>query len=112
MRITNLRIIEKYLKKNRGNNKLRIEIDKLINTLKEANWSSQEDISKSRPDADRIHPDGFYFFNIYKDRTMILIEIEEKQASIVWCGNHDEYVSTFKNNKNTIRKWLHSKNWI
>ena len=43
---------------------------------------------------------------------MILIELEDDQATIVWCGSHDEYEKTFKNNKNTIRKWLQSKNWI
>lgn len=100
------------MKRNKGNAKLRAEIDKLISTLEMANWSKPEHIKKERPDADRVHPDGFYFFNLSADRTMILIELDEGEASIVWCGNHKEYSSTFKNNRSTIRKWLQSKNWI
>ena len=112
MKIAYLRILEKYLKKKRGNQKLKVSIDKLVDTLENANWSTPEEIRDARPDADRVHPNGFYFFNISVDRTMILIELEEDQASIVWCGSHQEYESTFKNNKNTIRKWLQSKKWI
>lgn len=112
MNIAYRRTIEKYLKKNKGNIKLKREIDKLIKTLEKANWSNAEDVKLSRPDADKVHPSGFYFFNIASDRTMILIEFNEGQASIVWCGNHNDYESTFKNNKSTIRKWLQSKKWI
>jgi len=112
MKIAYLRTIEKYLRKKRGNKKLEFEIDKLISTLENASWSTPNDIKLYRPDADKVHAEGFYFFNISTDRTMILIELEEDQASIVWCGSHQEYESTFKNNKNTIRKWLQSKKWI
>lgn len=112
MRIVNIRILQKHLKKNKGNSKLRSEVDKLISAIENANWVKPEQIKKDRPDADRVHPDGFYFFNISIDRTMILIEFDEEEATIVWCGNHDEYVSIFKNNKSTIRRWLQSKKWI
>jgi len=112
MKIAYRRIIEKYLRKNSGNKKLKDEINNLLETLEGAKWSRPEDIKISRPDADRVHPDGFYFFNISSDRTMILIELEEDQASIVWCGSHQEYESTFRNNKNTIRKWLQTRKWI
>jgi len=112
MRIVNIRILQKHLKKNKGNTKLRSEINNLISTIEMANWSKQTQIKKARPDADRVHPDGFYFFNIAVNRTMILIELDEEEATIVWCGNHDEYISTFKNNKSTIKKWLQSKYWI
>lgn len=112
MKIAALNILEKYLKKKRGNVKLRNEVDKLIEILKSANWSKPEEIKLARPDADKVHSHGFYFFNISSDRTMILIELEEDQATIVWCGSHDEYENTFRNNKNTIRKWLQAKNWI
>lgn len=38
---------------------------------------------------------------------MILIEFEDDgEATIEWCGSHDDYETTFKNNKNTIKKWL------
>ena len=45
---------------------------------------------------------------------MILIEFEEEsgEATIQWCGSHDEYEITFKNNKNTIEKWLKDKGLI
>ena len=95
MRIAYRRIIEKYLKKKRGNKKLKDEINNLIDTIENSTWSSPEEIKSSRPDADRVHPNGFYFFNISSDRTMILIELEEDRASIVWCGTHDDYEMTF-----------------
>ena len=112
MKIRYRRILEKYLKKKRGNKKLTIEIEQLLETLENANWSNSQDIKLSRPDADRVHPDGFYFFNISVDRTMVLIELEQDRASIVWCGNHDAYESTFKSNKSTIRKWLQERKLI
>lgn len=67
---------------------------------------------EKRPDADCVHSKGFYFFDISIHRTMILIEFEAGVASIVWCGSHDEYELTFKNNKSTIQKWLRSREWI
>ena len=52
----------------------------------------------------------FIFSNIH--RTMILIEFEDYEATVVWAGNHKEYEMTFKNNKKTIKKWLKSNEWI
>jgi mRNA interferase HigB len=43
---------------------------------------------------------------------MILIEFDDKEASVVWVGTHQEYDKTFKNNKNTIKKWLSANDWI
>lgn len=43
---------------------------------------------------------------------MILIEFDDSEATIVWTGTHQEYEKTFKNNKNTIKKWLRSNDWI
>lgn len=44
---------------------------------------------------------------------MILLTFEsDGEATIVWCGSHDEYELTFRNNKNTIKKWLLSHGWI
>jgi hypothetical protein len=44
---------------------------------------------------------------------MILIEFEDNgEATIVWCGSHDEYETTFKNNKSTIKKWLNNQGLI
>ena len=84
----------------------------LLRLLKKNDWKNQGELNKSRPDADCVHSDGFYFFNISVHRAMILIEFNECEASVVWLGNHKEYEKTFKNNKNTIKKWLKTNNWI
>lgn len=103
----------KLKKKNRGNTTLCEAIDTLISEFEAKNWSNTAELKKDRPDADIVHGDGFYFFNINVHRTMILIEFEENgEATIIWCGSHDEYELTFKNNKNTIEKWLKSKGLI
>ena len=43
---------------------------------------------------------------------MIVLAFEEDESTILWCGNHDKYELTFKNNKDTIRKWLKLKKQI
>lgn len=63
-----------------------------------------EELMKIRPDADKVHSSGFFFFNLAEHRTMILIEFINSEATILWCGNHKTYESTFKNNKHTIRE--------
>ncbi|MGB1283229.1 MAG: hypothetical protein ACPG44_02075 [Polaribacter sp.] len=35
-----------------------------------------------------------------------MIELNDSEATVVWAGTHQEYETTFKNNRNTIRKWL------
>jgi mRNA interferase HigB len=69
-------------------------------------YSYTHDLKKSRPDADRVHSDGFYFFNLNIHRTMILVEFDDDEASVVWVGTHLDYEKVFKNNINTIKKWL------
>jgi mRNA-degrading endonuclease HigB of HigAB toxin-antitoxin module len=112
MRLTNKKALEKLKRKNRGNVPLANAVDKLIEDIEENDWKSQAGLNKSRPDADCVHSDGFYFFNIAIHRTMILIEFEDEEASVVWLGDHKEYDKTFKNNKSTIKKWLKVNNWI
>jgi len=112
MRLTNKKALEKLKRKNRGNKPLNKAIDKLIKDIEDNEWKNQTELNESRSDADCVHSDGFYFFNISIHRTMILIEFDDGEASVVWLGNHQEYQSTFKNNKNTIKKWLKSNNWI
>lgn len=89
-----------------------IAIAKLIKDIEENEWKNQTELNESRSDADCVHSDGFYFFNISVHRTMILIEFDDEEASVVWLGNHEEYENIFKNNKSTIKKWLKSNNWI
>ena len=112
MRLINKKALEKLKRKNRGNVPLTKEIDKLIEDIEQNQWNDQAELNETRSDADCVHSDGFYFFNISVHRTMILVEFEEDEASVVWAGTHQEYESIFKNNKNTIKKWLRTNNWI
>ena len=90
----------------------RKEIDKLLLTLESFN-PEDSSLKAIRKDADQVHSDGFYFFNISVHRTMILIELEEEgEATIVWAGSHQEYEIVFKNNKKVIEKWLKNKGYI
>jgi mRNA-degrading endonuclease HigB of HigAB toxin-antitoxin module len=96
-----------------GNTLLIQSIDQLVDDLENKDCSNQQQLKKIRPDADLVHNDGFYLFNIQVHRVMILIEFEDDgEATIVWCGSHDEYETTFKNNKSTIRKWLNNQGLI
>ena len=96
-----------------GNTLLIQAIDELIFDFENALFTTQKQLKEIRPDADLVHNDGFYFFNLYIHRVMILLTFEsDGEATIVWCGSHDEYELTFRNNKNTIKKWLLSHGWI
>lgn len=112
MRLINKKTLEKLKNKNRGNMSLSNAIDKLIKDVEDSEWKNQTELNKIRPDADCVHSDGFYFFNINIHRTMILIEFDDNEASVVWAGTHQDYETTFKNNKNTIKKWLNFHDWI
>ncbi len=112
MRIIGKKIILKVKIKNKGNQKLCNEIDKLIKDLENFN-PCEKKINEIRNNADCVHSDGFYFFNIYIHRTLIMIEFsDDGEATIVWAGTHQEYEATFKNNKSTIEKWLRKYNYI
>lgn len=112
MRIIGKKIILKLKKKNIGNKKLCNEIDRLVTDLENFN-PREKNIRDIRKDADRVHTEGFYFFDINIHRTLILIEFDDDgEATIIWAGTHQEYESTFKNNKPTIEKWLRNKGYI
>lgn len=112
MRILGKKKLLKVKKKNIGNKKLCDEIDNLISSLENFKPNEQS-ISDIRKDADCVHNDGFYFFNINIHRTLIMIEFDEEgEATIIWVGTHKEYETTFKNNKATIKKWLRKNNYI
>jgi mRNA interferase HigB len=84
-----------------------------MNIIEVSNWANEEELKSVRPDADCVHSDGFYFFNLTIHRTLILIEFdEEDEATVVWTGTHQEYETTFRNNKNTIKKWLRANEYI
>jgi mRNA interferase HigB len=102
----------KLRRKNIGNKKLVTAIDDLIEDIEQSDWKNSEELKSVRPDADLVHNDGFYFFNINVHRTMILIEFNDGEATVVWVGHHDAYEKTFKNNKNTIARWLGLNDYI
>ena len=87
-------------------------IDKLISDIESASWKKKIDIMMFRTDADCVHSDGFYFFNMHIHRTMILIAFEDNEATVIWAGSHDEYDAIFKGNKGTIEKWLRRRNLV
>lgn len=113
MRVEGLEILKKLKRKQLGNQKLRIAIDRLISDLEQNEFSSFEQVKALRDDADRVHQDGFCFFNLNVHRTMVLLEFDEEgEATIVWAGTHDDYERIFKNNRQTIEKWLRTNGWI
>lgn len=112
MRLINKKILVKLKRKNIGNILLKDAIDKLIKDVEENNWKDQSELNKTRQDADKVHNDGFYFFNINVHRTMVLLEFNDNEATVVWAGTHQEYEIIFRNNKKTIQKWLRSNDWI
>lgn len=112
MRVLGKNKILKVKKKNIGNKKLCNAIDELISDL-EGFEPDKKTIHDIRKDADCVHNSGFYFFNINIHRTLVMIELDENgEATIVWVGTHQEYETTFKNNKNTIEKWLRNNGYI
>ncbi len=113
MNLVNRSLLERLKRKNRGNTKLIKAIDMLIDDIQVNVWDSQIELKETRPDADCVHSDGFYFFNLNIHRTMILIEFDEnKRARVIWAGSHQDYDKTFKNNRKTIKKWLKNNGWI
>ena len=113
MELFGKKVLVKLKAKNRGSILLVMAIDDLIDTIESKDWKSKEDVKKDRSDADLVHPDGFYFFDINIHRTMVMLQLGEgAEANIVWAGTHQEYDSTFKNNKVVIKKWLSDKDWI
>ncbi|MEK6152164.1 type II toxin-antitoxin system HigB family toxin [Flavobacteriaceae bacterium 3-367] len=113
MRLIGKNKLEKLKKKNIGNTKLVKAINQLIADIEKGGWLNEKDLKATRPDADCVHNDGFYFLDINIHRTLVLFEFDEDgEATVVWVGTHQEYEDVFKNNKNTIRKWLRANEYI
>ena len=102
----------KLKNKNKGNIKLVKAIDELIKDIINSNWNSKIELQNERKDADLVHNNGFFFFDINIHRTMILIIFDDNEANIIWTGTHDEYERIFKNNKIVIETWLRNKGLI
>lgn len=112
MRILGKKILIKLKKKNKGNRPLCDEIDKLLAVLEKFDPKVTK-LTDVRNDADCVHDDGFYFFNINVHRSFILMDFDDEgEATIIWAGSHDDYERIFKNNKSTIEKWLRNKGYI
>lgn len=119
MKILGKKHFIKLKKKNKGNLKLNKAIDKLISDLENAKWKNKDEVLKARGDADCVHKEGFYFFDLNIHRSLILIEYQpveadedEGVANIIWVGSHEDYMRVFKNNKDTIEKWLRAQGLI
>lgn len=113
MRLTQKSILLKVKQKNKGNIKLCKAIDELISTIEDNSWETKEDILFDRPDADQVHSDGFYFFDISIHRAMLLLELsDDGEATVVWAGTHDDYERIFRNSKSVIKKYLSDRGWI
>jgi hypothetical protein len=112
MRLIGKKLLIKLKLKNRGNKPLSDAIDLLVQDI-EGLDSSISTIENVRKDADRVHSDGFYFFDIHIHRVFVLIDLDEDgEATVIWVGSHDEYERTFRNNKYTIKNWLRNKGYI
>lgn len=116
MKLIGLPKLLKLKRKKKGDAPLMKAVDKFIQDVKGAKWKTPEEMQKERADADLVHPDGFYFFDLKVHRTMVLIEFSKKKkegrVSIEWVGSHEEYERTFKNNKNSEEKWLRDRGLI
>ncbi|MGN7819431.1 type II toxin-antitoxin system HigB family toxin [Chitinophaga sp. 22536] len=112
MRVLGISKLTKLKKKHIGNKLLCNEIDKLLKDLREFNPTDFK-LVDIRKDADCVHNDGFYFFNIHIHRSFVMVNFDgQGVATIIWVGSHDEYERTFKNNKSTIEKWLRKNEYI
>lgn len=113
MRLIGKNKLQKLKAKNKGNKALCEEIDMLISDFENNQWKNEQELKQDRADADCVHNDGFYFFDIAVHRAMILVEFDDDgEATVVWAGNHQDYERTFKNNKKSIESWLKSHNYI
>jgi mRNA interferase HigB len=73
----------KFKRKNQGNLKLNKAIDKLIEDIEKSDWKDKLELVESRPDADRVHSDDIFFFDINIHRTLTLIVFNEEYAEIL-----------------------------
>lgn len=112
MRLINRKLLVKLKVKNQGNRLLLVAIDGLIKDICTNSWRDQIELRQTRPDADRVHSDGFFFFDLTTFRVMMLLEFSEGEVTVVWAGSHQEYERVFRNNKKRIKTWLKSNEWI
>ena len=112
MELLGKHILSKLKKKNRGNTTLSDAIDRLVSDLESTKVQSDADFRAIRSDAEKVQKTGFYFLDIHIHRVLLLLDIKDDEASILWAGTHSEYERIFKNNKNSIEKWLRNKDLL
>lgn len=83
MKLIGKKKIEKYIRKNQGNVKLKNSVYKLIYDIEENEFKDQFELKSVRQDADLVHSEGFYFFDIENHRIMFLMEFGNEEATIV-----------------------------
>jgi mRNA-degrading endonuclease HigB of HigAB toxin-antitoxin module len=98
--------------KHRGDIRLFTAIDLFMDDILKADWKNKNDIFRDRPDANCVHSDGFYFFDLSTYRTMVILFFDDQKVYVIWAGSHDEYDRTFKDNKQTIERWLRKNGLI
>jgi mRNA interferase HigB len=110
MEIIGLKHLSKYQKRNKGNKVLNTSIkafEKEVKNLK------IENLSEVPSQWDKVHNDGFYFIDITgKERLLALVEVEDNELTILWFDDHVRYETIFRNNKNTIEKWLRARGHV
>ncbi len=72
--------------------------------MQAASWQNNAELKATFLDADRI------FGNVYAFN-LTLVYYKAGEMDIVWVGNHDEYMSTLKNNKDTFKQFLKKKGY-
>lgn len=112
MRLLGKPKLVKLKKKKGGDYKLAKAIDKLIDDLEGFTGDDFMELKKLRGDIDKVHNDGFFFFDISVHRAMVLVEFIEQEATIVWADSHDVYERLFQNDKNVIETWLRNRGYI
>ncbi len=72
--------------------------------MQAASWQNNAELKATFLDADRTSG-NVYAFNL------TLVYYKAGEMDIVWVGNHDEYMSTLKNSKHTIKQFLKKKGY-
>jgi mRNA interferase HigB len=107
MEIVGRKIILKFT---RGDATLEKAFNDFLAAVTAANWQNDADVKNTFHRADRILG-GFYVFDIGSNHNLSLVLFNKGQFEIIWAGNHDDYEATFKNNKDTIKKFLKKKGY-
>lgn len=104
----------KFGKKARGNKILNQNIADIIKLIENKNNNCKDEkefkeLLKSYDPDNVSRGYNAFFLNISKaDRSLVVVEYDEieGEVDVLFVGTHDEYETTFKNNKDVIEKYL------